>query len=44
MFTIYHPPPGLDWDSRKFDNDFEDDPKLETFNADKLSDDLLKFL
>lgn len=44
MYTLYHSPPGLDWDARRKEDNFEDDPKLETFNADKKSDDLLKFL
>ena len=44
MYQIYAPPPGLDADSRKYDDDFEDDDTLETFNADKLCDNLANYL
>ena len=44
MYSGYRSPPGLDWDTTTNTNDYEDDPNLETFNADKLSDDLTKYL
>lgn len=44
MYQNYRSPPGLDWDSREQEDDFEDDHNLETYNAEKNSLALLKYL
>ena len=44
LYNHYSPPTGLCFDVRCNDDPFVDDPNLETFNADKISDNLYEWI